>query len=100
MDIAVKIIMNNQELEIYIGSIAEELEKVLDVLSRADSIPRDIENALRERLQIISSSGTAGSATTQNIGLTGNPQTITVPAQPSGTIAITVGGVTYNVLYK
>lgn len=54
---------------------------------------------IQDRLNTVSTNGT-GSATTQNINLTGNAQTITVPAQPTGTLKLVVNGTTYEILYK
>lgn len=40
-------------------------------------------------------------AATQNINLTGNVQTITVPAQPTGTVTVKFDdGTSYNLLYS
>lgn len=39
-------------------------------------------------------------APTQNISLTGNAQTITVPAQPTGSYGIKINGTIYYFLYK
>lgn len=79
----------------------EQMKIEIENLKRSSTIPRDIETALRERLGIgVSIFGVStGSASTQAIGLTGNPQTITVPAQPSGVITVTFNGNTYNLLY-
>lgn len=41
-----------------------------------------------------------GSYETQEIELTGSPQTINVPEQPSGTIAVKARGKIYNLLYQ
>lgn len=54
---------------------------------------------ITDSLNPIVSTGT-GSATTQSINLTGNAQTITVPAQPTGTVKVVINSVTYELLYK
>lgn len=68
-------------------------------LERSNTIPLDIDQAFRGRLMALQATGT-GTASTQSIVLTGNPQTITVPAQPSGVVTVTVSGITYQLLYK
>jgi hypothetical protein len=83
----------------------DELKAQIELLKRSSSIPRDVENAFVERLGTRNiSSAVIGSGTTnaqtQNITITSTPQTITVPAQPSGALSVTFNGVTYNLLYK
>ncbi len=41
-----------------------------------------------------------GTATTQSLNLTGNAETITPPAQPSGTLKVMANGIIYELLYK
>lgn len=78
----------------------DDLRTAFDMLSNSSTIPRDIENALRERLGLISGAGGTGSYPTQSISIASTPTSISVPSQPTGTIAIIIGGTTYNVLYK
>lgn len=79
----------------------EEIRNKIESLYSSSTIPRDVETAFKERLGgVITSTGTTGSATTQSVSVPSVPTNITVPAQPSGTIAIVVNGTTYNVLYK
>lgn len=83
----------------------DDLRQQMNNLYRSSSIDRNVETALIERLglsniaSVVIGTGTEVS-TTQNIGLTGNPQTITVPAQPSGALDVTYNGITYALLYK
>jgi hypothetical protein len=84
-------------------SIIEDVQNKIQSLENSSTIGRDIETALRERLQISqypTSTGITGSATTQSISIASTPTNITVPSQPSGTIPIVVNGTTYNLLYK
>jgi hypothetical protein len=77
----------------------DNLQAQLDQLKRSNSIPREIETAFAERLGSMQASGT-GSATTQSVSVPSTPTNITVPAQPSGTLTVKVGSVTYNLLYQ
>ena len=79
----------------------EKLEKLVGNLSRSSSIDRNVETAFTERLSnaFPNITGT-GSASTQNVSVPSTPTSITVPAQPSGTLAIKYKGSTYNLLYK
>lgn len=77
----------------------ERLEQEIQAIKRSATIPRDIQTALEERLNFLNHIGT-GSATTQTIQLTGNPQDISVPAQPSGTLKVIHNGVIRELLYK
>jgi len=78
-----------------------EMKRELDALKSAISLSPDIETAFRERLltKTVEVSGTT-TASTQGILLSGDPQSITVPAQPSGALTVTYNGTTYNLLYK
>ena len=82
-----------------------EMKRELDALKSAISLNPDIETCFRERLGIIDfttvvkGTGTT-TASTQGILLSGDPQSITVPAQPSGALTVTYLGTTYNLLYK
>lgn len=81
------------------------LKQKIDQFYRYSAIDRNVETALIERLglgNIVSAVNGTGTTTaaTQNIVLTGNPQTITVPAQPTGALTITYKGTTYNLLYS
>lgn len=76
-----------------------DLETKLANFYRSASIERNVETALSERLAIPSVIGT-DVANTQNINLTGAPETITVPAQPSGTLTVIFRGTKYNLLVQ
>lgn len=71
-------------------------KKIQQISFPLDDISKII---IQDKLSTVSTNGT-GSATTQNINLTGNAQTITVPAQPTGTLKLVVNGTTYELLYK
>lgn len=75
----------------------EKLEKMIQDLSSSNTIPLSFDQALKGRGFLVSI-GNTGTAPTQVINTSG--ATATVPAQPSGTIAIMVKGTTYNLLYK
>lgn len=80
----------------------KELENILNNKKiQQISFPLDDTSKIiiQDRLNTVSTNGT-GSATTQDISLTGNAQTITVPAQPTGTLKLVVNGTTYEILYK
>lgn len=80
----------------------KELENILNNKKiQQISFPLDDTSKIiiQDRLNTVSTNGT-GSATTQDINLTGNAQTITVPAQPTGTLKLVVNGTTYEILYK
>jgi hypothetical protein len=76
----------------------DNIESLLNSFKSANEIPLNIDNAFRSRLGL--NTGGVSSASTQSIGLTGDPQTITVPAQPSGSIPIMKDGIVYYLLYK
>lgn len=77
-----------------------DLQSILDSFRSSNSIPRDIETSLRERLAVMSAVGTTGSASTQSVSVPSTPTNITVPAQPAGTVAVSIGNTTYNLLYQ
>lgn len=78
-----------------------DLQKKLDNLGNSSALDRNVETAFAERLgnTFIAPTGTS-TAATQNISVNTTPTTITVPAQPSGTLTVTYKGTTYNLLYK
>lgn len=78
-----------------------DLQTILDGLSNSSTINRNIETAFTERLNgtFIAPTGTS-TAPTQSISVPSVPTTITVPAQPSGTLTVVYKGITYNLLYK
>lgn len=88
----------NQDIQ-FIQKQIDGLQRQLDSLKSSSTIDRNVETAFIERLGTISVSGTS-TATTQNILIPATPATITVPAQPSGTLTVTYKGSTYNLLYK
>lgn len=89
-----------QALEQKIDMLAKQvssLSQVIDSLSNSSMIPRDIENAFAERLPFINASlgtGTPGAT----VSFSSFP--VVVPANPSGTLLVRVGGVPYALLYK
>lgn len=94
--------MNTEELKIEIENLKrsiEELSQKFDSLTNYNTIPFDVQEAFTLRLPVPNVTGTS-TADTQTIALTGNPQNITVPAQPSGTLTVISNGVTYQLLYK
>ncbi len=77
------------------------IEAFIASLKSSNSIPIDIDQSFTDRFLRGSLKTTGiGSATTQNINLTGNAQTIVVPAQPTGTVKVTINGTVYELLYK
>lgn len=84
----------------------DDLRSEIDSLKSSTKIPLAIDQALQGRgfvkaigvQGVPTSSGTVGVANTQTI-VTSGP-TATVPAQPSGTISITIKGVIYNLLFQ
>lgn len=89
-----------EEIKILKQQIAE-LQAWKKSLEMSHSIPLNIHQAFKANLvgDSLTSNGT-GSATTQEISLTGNAQTINVPAQPTGTLKVSVGNTEYELLYK
>lgn len=85
---------------IYIQKQLNDLQKRLDSLASSTTIDRNVETAFVERLgnTFIAPTGT-GTAATQNKAINTTPTTITVPAQPSGTLVVKYKGTTYNLLY-
>lgn len=78
-----------------------ELEKKLDNFYRSSSIERAVETAFIERLgNTFPFAGDTSTANTQSISVPSTPVNITVPAQPSGSLAFTFRGTTYYLLYK
>jgi len=88
------------EIELLKTRVAE-LENFVSLLKNSSTIPLEIDQSFKDRFAtgLLKFTGT-GVATTQNINLSGDPQLITVPAQPTGTVGILVGGAAYNILYK
>lgn len=81
----------------------ETLEKKLAMLENSALIPRNVETALKERLNIpIIAAGTLVASNTA--GITGptvyNAFPVTVPAAPSGSLQVTYAGATYFLLYR
>jgi len=76
-----------------------ELKKQLNDLMNVSTFPYDLQKIIEARLNVLSADSTS-SATTQDINLTGNAQTITVPTQPSGSLIVKFNGIPYSLLYK
>lgn len=96
--------MNNQELQKQVEDLQAKLALIesffLDKKEQQLSVPIDLATKqLLFDVAQIKATGT-GTATTQSILLTGNPQTITPPAQPTGTLKVLVDGTLYELLYK
>lgn len=79
----------------------DDLQKKINQFSNSSTIERNVETAFTERLgaTFLATTGT-GTAPTQSVAVNTVPTTITVPAQPSGTLTVTFKGKTYNLLYK
>lgn len=97
---------NMQDTQTQLNQLSNDLMVIVNQfnsLLSSHTIPREVETAIRERLSfssVVSSPGTTGSAATQVVNVPSVPVNITVPAQPSGTVAMTINNVTYNLLYK
>jgi len=67
---------------------------------RSGAISLTNDQVFRGRFRMVSDVST-GASSTQNISLTGDPQTITVPATPTGTLkVINSDGKIFELLYK
>lgn len=96
--------MNNQELQKQIEDLQSRINllETFVISKREQQLSMPIDLATKQLvfdLAQIKATGT-GTATTQSILLTGNPQTITPPAQPTGTVKVLIDGVSYELLYK
>lgn len=96
--------MTNQELQKQVEDLQARLSLleafVINKKEQQISLPIDLASKqLLFDVAQIKAIGT-GTATTQSIFLTGNPQTITPPAQPTGTVKVLIEGVLYELLYK
>ncbi len=76
--------------------LLNELVIRLNQLLRSDTIPHEIEVALAERLGIMKFVGTGSAGATTSI----SAFPFNLPANPSGTVAVNIGGTIYNLLYK
>ena len=77
----------------------DELKMEIDRLKSSNSIPRDIQTAFDERLNLKSKlEGTGTGSTGATPIYAAFP--VTVPANPSGTLKVTFNGITYELLYK
>lgn len=79
-----------------------KLEAELKSQKDTRSIPRDLENALRDRLKVLTASSTntgSFSAISRTINLSGNAQNISVLEDPAGYIPVLFRGQTYKVPY-
>lgn len=87
--------MNDNEL----FARVEALEQAMADLHSGNTIPLWLDQALTGRGFLKSTSGGTGSFGTQNIPVTGGIVQ-NIPAQPSGTVSLTIRGVVYNLLYS
>lgn len=78
-----------EELQKQIKILEERLSKLEDQMSYDES------EKLKDRFFEV-----LGVSNTQNINLTGNVQTITVPNQPTGTLTLVYKGNRYKLLYE
>lgn len=78
------------ELELKINELER---KIADIESK---MSYSMSESLKDRIFL----PTIGSYTTQSIYLSGGEQSISVPAQPSGTIPIEYKGTIYKLLYE
>lgn len=62
-------------------------------------ISAPLDEASKNNLQSPTLVGAGSSSTTQNKNLSGDPQTITVPAAYAGTIVLNINGVQYEIPY-
>jgi hypothetical protein len=75
----------------------DEMYTTIQSMRAEYSFPKDISDAILSRLGTgIVATGT-GSPNSQTVF---GSFPVTVPANPSGTITVIIGGVTYNLLYK
>lgn len=77
----------------------DRLEAVLSSLARSSTIPRDIETAFAARLgtgTALISTGTGSAAGTSSYAAF----PVVVPANPSGTVKVTIGTTPYELLLK
>lgn len=66
---------------------------------QVQAIPFPLDDASRNSLNVLSTEGTLSSGLTQNKNLSGNAETITVPAAYAGTLTLVSEGVKYKVPY-
>lgn len=80
----------------------DALNKRLDDYQMSSTLDQDFESAIRERLGYDSAFIKQATSTygTQNITVPAGGSTFAVPAQPTGTITISIKGVTYNIPYQ
>lgn len=93
--------MNNQQLQNQI----DELKKEIDNMKRSSSFPKEIGDAIAERLsdktQIIARASTVDDTATiyRTVALSGNAQNINVFAFPDGFRVLRVGAKDYYIPY-
>lgn len=73
-----------------------DLQSQINAMQTSNGLPRDLETALNERLNFLLSTGTGATGGTSSF----NAFPVVVPATPSGTLSVSVNGVTYNLLYR
>lgn len=66
---------------------------------KVQQITEPLDDNSRAVLRVVQLNSTGSATKTLDINLTGNVQTITVPAAYGGTVLIEAGGVTYEVPY-
>lgn len=76
-----------------------ELTQMVNSLKMSSTITKEVDSAFRDRFKIIEG-GSEGTFGTQSINLSGDPETINVPAQPSGTLKVTFENKQYELLVK
>lgn len=67
-------------------------------LQNSNAVPLNFDRAMRARFKFPSMTG-IGTSNTQNL-VVGGPGSFTIPAQPTGTIKVTIDGVDYQLLYQ
>lgn len=82
----------------------DELRAEIDSLKRSSSFPKEIGDAIAERLSdkeqtIVSRAGTGAATIYKAYSLTGDVQSINVPAFPDGFRVFRVGGKDYYIPY-
>lgn len=90
-----------KELEKRVDKLEEYVKKhtANQITYPLDEVSKSVLVQSKIATTTLTSSG-SGSAGTQDISLTGLPQTITVPAQPSGTVKVVIDGTVVDLLKK
>lgn len=88
-----------QALQQQIDALSKRLDlahQMLASLGQSSSFPRNVQNAISERLEFLQAEGTG--AINSPSSFSSFP--VTVPASASGTVLVSIGGTRYGLLYK